>query len=183
MKFYLHGEGEFGRWGDCYGLGGLYSLTAGPRGGIGSCGCAGRCLAHQRQFSLQCHKHNGHCLFRARGCCVLPCAFPSYMKLGRFTRGSGLGTEVGMAGPRMAAQALHKFYAPKLHKLGSKAEFSADDRTYVIGGEITIAAPTGITGTNVFHVQLLQADPASEPFFSSSRISRVSTVSLRLLRL
>ena len=106
----------------CWGLGGLYSLTAGLRGGIGSCGCAGRCLAHQRQFSLQCRKHNGHCLFRTRGCCVLPCAFPSYMKFGRFTRGSGLGTEVGVAGPRMAAQALHKFYAPKLHKSPLKAE-------------------------------------------------------------
>ena len=160
-------RGRFWPLGRCWGLGGLHSLTAGPRGGIGCCGCAGRCLAHQRQFSLQCHKHNGHCLFRTRGCCVLPCAFPSYMKLGCFTRGSGLGTEVGVAGLRMAAQALHKFYAPKLHKAAPKAELSSDDRMYVnMGGEITTAAPTGIAGTNVARVQLLQAAPASEPFSS-----------------
>merc|ERR1719259_1128225 len=35
-----------------------------------------------------------------------------------------------------------------------------------MGGEITTVAPTGIAGTNVAHVQLLQADPAAEPFTS-----------------
>ena len=82
-------------------------------------------------------------------------------------RGSGLGTEVGVAGPRMAAQALHKFYAPKLHKAAPKAELSSADRMYVnMGGEISTAATTGIAGTNVAWVQLLQADPVSEPFSS-----------------
>ena len=33
-----------------------------------------------------------------------------------------------------------------------------------MGGEITAAAPKGIAGTNVARVQLLQADPMSEPF-------------------
>ena len=35
-----------------------------------------------------------------------------------------------------------------------------------MGGEITTAAPTGIAGPNVARVQLLQADPVSEPFSS-----------------
>ena len=35
-----------------------------------------------------------------------------------------------------------------------------------MGGEITTAAPTGIAGTNVARVQLLQAAPESEPFSS-----------------
>ena len=34
----------------------------------------------------------------------------------------------------------------------------------VMGGEITIAAPTGNTSTNVARVQLLQIVPAAEPF-------------------
>ena len=35
-----------------------------------------------------------------------------------------------------------------------------------MGGEISTAAPTGIAGTSVARVQLLQADPVSEPFSS-----------------
>ena len=58
---------------------------------------------------------------------------------------------------KVAINRLNNFCTPKLHKLASKAEFSAGDRTHVIGGEITIAAPTGITCTNVARVQLLQA--------------------------
>ena len=51
--------------------------------------------------------------------------------------------------------------------MAPKAELSADDRIYVnMGGEITTAAPTGIAGTNVARVQLLQADPVSERFSS-----------------
>merc|ERR1712135_95438 len=68
---------------------------------------------------------------------------------------------------KLAVNRLNKFYAPKLHKAAPKAELSADDRIYVnMGGEITTAAPTGIAGTNVAHVQLSQADPVSEPFSS-----------------
>jgi len=68
---------------------------------------------------------------------------------------------------KLAINRLNKFYAPKLHKAAPKAELSADDRTYVnMGGEITTAAPTGIAGTNVARVQLLQADPVAEPFTS-----------------
>merc|ERR1711916_164025 len=68
---------------------------------------------------------------------------------------------------KLAINRLNKFYAPKLHKAAPKAELSADDRVYVnMGGEITTAAPTGIAGTNVPQVQLLQADPAAEPFTS-----------------
>ena len=68
---------------------------------------------------------------------------------------------------KLAINRLNKFYAPKLHKAAPKAELSADDRIYVnMGGEITTAAPTGIAGTNVARVQLLQADPVSEPFSS-----------------
>ena len=60
---------------------------------------------------------------------------------------------------------LNKFYAPKLHTVASKAELRADDRTHVMGGEITIAAPTGNTSTNVAaRVQLLQVVPAAVPF-------------------
>ena len=39
-----------------------------------------------------------------------------------------------------------------------------------MGGEITAAAPTGIAGTNVARVQLLQAAPVSEP--SSSKLEK-----------
>merc|ERR1719323_2737957 len=68
---------------------------------------------------------------------------------------------------KLAINRLNKFYAPKLHKAAPKAELSADDRIYVnMGGEITTVAPTGIAGTNVPQVQLLQADPVSEPFTS-----------------
>merc|ERR1712136_673443 len=68
---------------------------------------------------------------------------------------------------KLAVNRLNKFYAPKLHKAAPKAELSSDDRIYVnMGGEITTAAPTGIAGTNVARVQLLQADPVSEPFSS-----------------
>ena len=67
----------------------------------------------------------------------------------------------------LAVNILNKFYAPRLHKAAPKAELSSDDRIYVnMGGEITTAAPTGIAGTNVARVQLLQADPVSEPFSS-----------------
>ena len=72
-----------------------------------------------------------------------------------------------MAGPRMAAQALHKFYSPKLHKASPKAELSAGFSFYVnVGGDLATAAPTGIAGTNVARVQLVQADPAVESFTS-----------------
>merc|ERR1711916_205586 len=72
---------------------------------------------------------------------------------------------------KLAVNRLNKFYAPKLHKAAPKAELSSDDRIYVnMGGEITTAAPTGIAGTNVARVQLLQADPVSEPF--SSRLEK-----------
>merc|ERR1712136_291094 len=68
---------------------------------------------------------------------------------------------------KLAINRLNKFYAPKLHKAAPKAELSADDRTYVsMGGEITTAAPTGIAGTNVARVKLLQADPVAAPFTS-----------------
>jgi len=68
---------------------------------------------------------------------------------------------------KLAINRLNKFYAPKLHKAAPKAELSADDHIYVnMGGEITTAAPKGIAGTNVARVQLLQADPVSEPFSS-----------------
>ena len=59
---------------------------------------------------------------------------------------------------------LNKFYVPKLHQVASKVELRADDRTYVMGGEITIAAPTGNTSTNVTRVELLQVVPAAVPF-------------------
>ena len=64
----------------------------------------------------------------------------------------------------LAINRFNKFYAPMLHKVASKAELRADDHTYVMGGEITIAAPTGNTSTNVARVQLLQVAPAAEPF-------------------
>ena len=64
----------------------------------------------------------------------------------------------------LAVNRLNKFYAPRLHKAAPKAELSSNDRN--MGGEITTAAPTGIAGTNVARVQLLQADPVSEPFSS-----------------
>merc|ERR1719434_220613 len=68
---------------------------------------------------------------------------------------------------KLAINRLNKFYAPKLHKAAPKAELSADDRTYVsMGGEITTVAPTGIAGTNVARVKLLQADPVAAPFTS-----------------
>ena len=41
------------------------------------------------------------------------------------------------------------------------AELRADETTYVMGGEITIAAPTGNTSTNVARVQLLQVVPVA----------------------
>ena len=59
---------------------------------------------------------------------------------------------------------LNEFFAPKLHKVTSKAELRADDRTYVMGGENIIAAPTGNTSTNVARVQLLQVVPAAVLF-------------------
>ena len=68
----------------------------------------------------------------------------------------------------LAVNRLNKFYAPRLHKAAPKAELSSNDRN--MGGEITTAAPTGIAGTNVARVQLLQADPVSEPF--SSRLGK-----------
>merc|ERR1712064_168400 len=45
-------------------------------------------------------------------------------------------------------------------------ELSGEDRIYVnMGGEITTAAPTGIAGTDVARLQLLQ-EPVAEPFTS-----------------
>ena len=69
--------------------------------------------------------------------------------------------------PKLAVNRLNKFCTPKLHKAAPKDELSSDDRMYVnMGGEITSAALTGIAGMNVARVQLLQADPVSEPFSS-----------------
>jgi len=66
----------------------------------------------------------------------------------------------------IAINRLNKFYAPALHKAAPKAELSGEDRIYVnMGGEITTAAPTGIAGTDVSRVQLLQ-EPVAEPFTS-----------------
>jgi hypothetical protein len=66
----------------------------------------------------------------------------------------------------LAINRLNKFYAPALHKAAPKVELSAEDRVYVnMGGEITTAAPTGIAGTDVPRVQLLQ-EPVAEPFTS-----------------
>merc|ERR1712227_166777 len=66
----------------------------------------------------------------------------------------------------IAINRLNKFYAPALHNAAPKAELSGEDRIYVnMGGEITTAAPTGIAGTDVSRVQLLQ-EPVAEPFTS-----------------
>merc|ERR1712107_596200 len=66
----------------------------------------------------------------------------------------------------IAINRLNKFYAPALHKAAPKVELSGQDRIYVnMGGEITTAAPTGIAGTDVERVQLLQ-EPVAEPFTS-----------------
>ena len=68
---------------------------------------------------------------------------------------------------KLVVNRLYKFYAPKLHKAAPKAELSAEDREYVnMGGEITTAAPTGVGGTHVARLHLLQADPVAEPFTS-----------------
>ena len=68
---------------------------------------------------------------------------------------------------KLAVNRINKFYASKLHEAESKAEISADDRIYVnMGGDIKTAAPTVIEDTNVARVQLLRADPVSEPFTS-----------------
>lgn len=65
---------------------------------------------------------------------------------------------------RLAINRLTKFYARALHKATPKAKLSVQDRIYVnMGGEISTAAPTGIAGTDVAHVQVLQ-EPAAEPF-------------------
>jgi len=66
----------------------------------------------------------------------------------------------------IAINRLNKFYAPALHKAAPKVELSGEDRIYVnMGGEITTAAPTGIAGTDVARLQLLQ-EPVAEPFTS-----------------
>jgi len=66
----------------------------------------------------------------------------------------------------IAINRLNKFYAPALHKAAPKVELSGQDRIYVnLGGEVTTAAPTGIAGTDVERVQLLQ-EPVAEPFTS-----------------
>ena len=67
---------------------------------------------------------------------------------------------------RLAINRLTKFYARALHKATPKAKLSVQDRIYVnMGGEISTASPTGIAGTDVAHVQVLQ-EPAAEPFTS-----------------
>ena len=66
----------------------------------------------------------------------------------------------------LAINRLTKFYARALHKATPKAKLSVQDRIYVnMGGEISTAAPTGIAGTDVAHVQVLQ-EPAAEHFTS-----------------
>ena len=72
------------RLGRCWGLGGLYSLTA----GASAAAAAQVDAVHISDMFLFFVIDTMDSLFRARGCCVLPSAFPSYMKLGRFTRGS-----------------------------------------------------------------------------------------------
>ena len=71
----------------------------------------------------------------------------------------------------LAINRLNKFYAPKLHKVASKAELRTDDRIYVVGGENTIAAPTGNTRTNVARVQLLEVVLAAKPFTLGSLVA------------
>ena len=67
---------------------------------------------------------------------------------------------------RLAINRLTKFYARALHKATPKAKLSVQDWIYVnMGGEISTAAPTGIAGTDVAHLQVLQ-EPAAEPFTS-----------------
>jgi len=66
----------------------------------------------------------------------------------------------------IAVNRLNKFYNPKLYKAPAKVELKSEDRVYVnLGGSITTAAPTGIAGTDVSRVQLLQ-EPVAEPFTS-----------------
>ena len=68
---------------------------------------------------------------------------------------------------KLVVNRLNKFYTPKLHKAAPKAELSAEDREYVnMGGEITIVAPTGVGGTHVARLHLLQAVPVAEPLTS-----------------
>ena len=65
---------------------------------------------------------------------------------------------------RLAINRLTKFHARALHEATPKAKLSVQDRIHVnMGGEISTAAPTGIAGTDVAHVQVLQ-EPAAEPF-------------------